>query len=273
MKSLQEFLVESLVNESFASDTIRTLYFSLKPGARRLNSSDYYTSNSLPMWDKLTDNDITKLDKDEALKRMRSRKDPGYLIWFMNNGTTCCGITWGCDVCMTYDGYFKGVTASQVAYDADGAYEIKDVDKFIRNKLRDDRRAAKEGAVALMSYDTIKRDNLERYKKELAKLHNPGLDAVIKLYEDTMEIYKNIVDKYVAKFVSIMQEGTGSYYRVADEWKKLNDLIRGMTDDMHMYAYSNGYHDDKNAMSYYKMVSAAAQKIEEIVNNFEASSK
>ena len=273
MKSLHEFLVESLVNESFASDTIRTLYFSLKPSARRLDSHEHYLSDSLPMWDKLTDNDITKLDKDEALKRMRSRKDPGYLIWFMNNGTTCCGITWGCDVCMTYDGYFKGVTASQVAFDADGAYEIKDVDKFIRNKLRDDRRAAKEGATALMSYDTIKRNNIERYKKELAKLHNPGLDTVIKLYEDTMEIYKNIVDKYVAKFVSIMQEGTGSYYALADKWKKLNDLIKNMTDDMHMYAYSDSYHDDRNAMSYYKLVSNAAKQIETIVNDFEASSK
>lgn len=273
MKSLYEFLTESLLNESFASDTMRTLYFSMKPSAHRLNKSDYYISQCLPMWDKLTDNDVTKLNKDEALKRMRSRKDPGYLIWFMNDGTTCCGITWGCDVCLTYDGYFKGVTASQVAYDADGAYEIKDVSKFIRNSIQDARKTAKEGATALMSYDSIKRDNLERYKKELAKLHNPGLDAVVKLYEDTMEIYKNIVDKYVAKFVSIMQEGNGSYYAVADEWKKLNDLIRNMTDDMHMYTHSNGYHDDKNAMYYYKKVSAAAQKIEEIVNNFEASSK
>lgn len=276
MKSLQEFLTESILTEAFASDALRKLFMSLKPSVRKNNP--YYLNGSFPMWDKVTDNDITKLTKDEALKRMRARKDPGYLIWFISNGENgeeldCCGITWGCDVCMTSDGYYKGVTASSIAYDADGAYEIKDALKFTRSELQQSRREAKEGATALMNYETIKNDNLKRYEKELAKLHNPGLEKVCQLYTDTMEIYKNVVDKYVAKFVSIMQEGNGSYYSVSKTWELLNNLVKQMTDDMHMYAHSNGYHDDKSAMYYYKKVSQAAKKIEEIVNNFEANAK
>lgn len=271
MQSLNEFLEEQILNESFASDTLRTLFFSMNPRVRKNNP--YYLNGHFPMWDKITDNDIKKLNKDEALKRMRARKEPGYLIWFIENGMQCCGITWGCDVCMTSDGYYKGVTASSIAYDADGAYEIEDVQKFIRSGLQNSRREAKAGATALMDYETIKNDNLKRYEKELAKLHNPGLEKVCQLYQDTMEIYKNVVDKYVAKFVSIMQEGTGSYYRISSEWELLNKLIKQMTDDMHMYAHTDSYHDDKSAMYYYKKVSDAAKKIEEIVNNFEANAK
>ena len=269
MQNLYDFLTEHMLKESFASDTMRTLFFSLKPKMRKDNS--YYLSGQFPMWDKIKDSDLTKLDKDEALKRMRSRKEPGYLIWFRNNGMSCNGITWGCDVVMTWDGFYKNVSASSIAYDADGAYEISST--FIRSDIQKSRREAKEGATALMDYDKIKNENLARYEKKLAKLRNPGLEAVIKVYTDAMEIYKNVTDKYVAKFVSMMQEGNGSYYSMSKAWETLNKIVKNMTDDAHLYQHTNGYHDDKDAMYYYKKVSEAAKQIEEIANTFEANSK
>lgn len=269
MQNLYDFLTEHMLKESFASDTMRTLFFSLKPKMRKDNP--YYLSGQFPMWDKIKDSDLTKLNKDEALKRMRSRKEPGYLIWFRNDGKACNGITWGCDVVMTWDGFYKNVSASSIAYDADGAYEISST--FIRSDIQKSRREAKEGATALMDYDKIKNENLARYEKKLAELRNPGLEAVIKVYADAMEIYKNVTDKYVAKFVSMMQEGNGSYYSMSKAWENLNNVVKHMSDDMNMYSYTNGYHNDKSAMEYYKQISNAAKKIEEIANTFEANSK
>lgn len=271
MQNLHDFLTD-YIKESFASDTIRNLFMSTKLRAR----SGRYWDGSLPMWDKIKDNDLTKLNKDEAMKRMRSRKEPGYLIWFRNDRddqVTMCGITWGCDVVMTSDGYYKGITASSIAYDSEGAYEVEDAGKFMRGDLQKSRREAKAGATALMDYDKIKADNLERYEKELAKLNNPGLDAVTKIFKDAMEVYKNVVDKYVAKFVSIMQEGNVSFYAMQRQWEELNKVVMKMTEDMHMYEYLDKGKMDKSAMEYYKKVSEAAKKIENTVNDFETSSK
>ena len=265
--SLYSYLKNHILMESFQSDIIRTLFSSIKPRGRESR-----WQSDAPMWDKITDNDIIKLEKDDALKHMRSRKEPGYLFWVSKN-MFCYGITWGCDVVITNDGYFKGVTAAQVAFCADFAYELKDAFKFTRTDVQKQRREAKDGATALMSYEKIKGMNLERYKTALAKLRNPGLEAVIKVYTDTMEIYKNITDKYVAKFVSMMQEGNGSYYSMIKAWENLNMLVKNMIDDTHMYANTNGYHNDKSAMEYYKNISDAARRIEEISNTFELNSK
>lgn len=265
---LYTYLKNHILMESFQSDILRTLYFSLKPRVRE----GRYWDGSLPMWDKIKDNDLTKLTRDEALKRMRSRKEPGYLFWFLND-TTFGGITWGCDVIMTHDGYYKGVTANSVAYNCDGAYELNDPTNFLRTDLQKARREAQEGALALKNFDKVKAENLERYEKALAKLHNPGTENVTKLFTDTMEIYKNVVDKYVAKFVSIMQEGNGSFYSIQREWEELNKTVMQMTENVHMYDYTNKSKNDKSAMYYYKKVSEAAKKIEELVNTFEANSK
>lgn len=268
---LYPYLKNYILMESFQSDILRTLYLSLKPRAREGRS--YYYDGDRPMWDKIKDSDLTKLTKDEALKRMRSRKEPGYLIWFLNNGTSCGGVTWGCDVIITFDGYYKGVTANSVAYDCDGAYELNNPTNFIRTDLQKARREAREGALALKNFDKVKAENLERYEKALAKLHNPGTENVTKLFTETMEIYKNLVDKYVAKFVSIMQEGNGSFYSIQREWELLNKIIVRMTEDVHMYNYNDKMSSDKSAMYYYKKVSEAAKQIEEMVNAFEANSK
>ena len=190
-----------------------------------------------------------------------------------DNGNTFGGITWGCDVIMTHDGYYKGVTSNSVAYECDGAYELNNPTNFIRRDLQNARRESKEGALALQNYDKIKNDNIERYKKALAKLHNPGAENVAKLFADSMEIYKNLIDKYVSKFVSIMQEGNGSFYSVLREWEELNKTVMQMTDSLHMYDYDNRMKSDKEAMYYYKKISDAAKKIEEIVNNFEDNTK
>lgn len=269
MKSLYKYLTEQMISESFASDALRNLFFSMRPRVRNDNSF----SNHYPMWDKITDNDIKRLDIEEAKKRMRSRKEPGYLIWFKNDGNRFRGITWGCDVVMTYDGSYKNVTASSIADDSEGAYEIEDVFKFIRSDIRKDRAEAKRDAVALISYDKIKSENLARYEKKLAKLRNPGLESVLKIYKDAMEIYKNVTDKYIAKFVSIMQEGNGSFFSMKSEWERLNKIIIAMASDINMYNHSNGYNDDKNAMQYFKQISEAASRIEEIANTFETNSK
>ena len=156
--------------------------------------------------------------------------------------------------------------------------KIKDALKFIRNDIQQSRRAAREGALALKDYIDIKDVNMERYKQLLAKLHDPGLDNVIKLYTDAMNIYKNIVDKYVAKFVSIMQEGNGSYYDLCKYWRDINIVINKLTDNMSMYAYSekqaeHNKHYNDIAMDYYKDVSKYAKMIENTVNKFEEDSK
>ncbi len=271
---LYTYLKNHMLMESFQSDIIRDIFFSISPRGRESR----WVGDS-PMWDKITDNDLIKLNKEDAIKRMRSRKDPGYLFWVWinededaTNKIIFSGVTWGCDLVLTRNGKFKGVTAAQIAT-TNYAYELKNPTKFLRNDLMKLRREARDGASALKNYEQVKAENLERYKEALAKLHNPGLETVIKVYTDAMEIYKNLVDKYVAKFVSIMQEGNGSYYTMIIAWENLNKLVKNMTDNMDMYSHTNRYHNDKSAMEYYKRISDAVRRIEEISNTFELNSK
>lgn len=279
MKTLHEYLTEHMIAESFQSDILRDFWMGLQKSSR--NSGSYF---NMLAWDKITDDDLKKLTKEEALKRMRAQKNPGYLLWVSEKQFryrerihspnkdevySYNGITWGWDVVMTYNGVFKGVKANHIAEDADYAYEVLDPQKFLVGDLQRSRREARRGATALMNPREILEKNLERYRQALAELHNPGIDEAIKMFNDAMDIYKNCIEKYVVKFSQMMQEGTGSYYDMALKFEQLNALATKLSDRLVIY---RNYADKKGnqtwALRNYKEMSEAARKIEEIANKY-----
>jgi hypothetical protein len=196
-------------------------------------------------WDKIEDNDLKKLTKEEALKRMRSKNNPAYLLWVSDTVRTrhswrddkieeysYNGATWGYDVVMVFDGKVDSVKATHIANDADYAYEVIDPDRFLTSDIRELRRKAKEGAVALMDANRIAEKNMERYKNALANMRTPDAEQLIPKFDEITEMYKNVTSKYAEKIAQYVQGDTPSYWRICDGWKNINDEYRRITEEL-----------------------------------------
>ena len=233
MKNLHEYLMEHMVMESFKSDIMRDFWMGLQKGGR--NRGPYY---AMLQWDRITDNDLKKLTKDEALNRMRSQKDPGYLLWVSDRvhskydwGTKQTiifhynGATWGWDVCLTYDGNRRNVKANHIADDSDYAYEIIDPKRFLVKDIQTARFEARKGATALMDAWRIAENNRERYKEALANMRTPDAEKFIPKFEEISEMYKNVASEYAQKVVKYLQEDTPSYWELSRGWEKSTNII------------------------------------------------
>ena len=260
MKNLHEYLMEHMVMESFKSNILRDFWMGLQKRGR--NNGSYF---NMLQWDKITDDDLKKLTKDEAIKRMRSRKDPGYLLWISDRTGTAYGrsrhtkdgwvdepdttfhyngATWGCDVCLTYDGDKRDVKAIHIADDADYAYEVIDPTRFLVKDIQFARRKAREGALALMDAYRIAEKNRERYRDALANMRTPDVEKLIPKFEEISEMYKNVASKYAQKVVEYLQEGTPSYYDLINRWAKINEYFNKIIERLHKVKEYKGQYDE-----------------------------
>lgn len=276
MKSLYEFMTESLISEAYASDIIKNFHLGFAKNVRQCAWNDW---NEL-QWSRVTDNDLIKLDKPEALKRMRSQKDPGYLLWISDSeakrwGETvhCNGVTWGWDVIVVYDGTPANYKANHIADMADYAYEVKNPTSLLKSKLKHERQDARAGAYALLDCDNIRQANQRRWEDLLAQKRAPDNSEILKIFQDAMDIYNNCMKKYVEKFVSVMQDGNGSYYEMRNLFKKLNELVFNMMEQVSTTVHFNKEkYSKKWALEELEKVNETVRKIEELVNKFMANS-
>lgn len=238
MKNLHEYLMEHMIMESFKSNILRDFWMGLQKRGR--NNGSYF---NMLQWDKITDDDLKKLTKDEALKRMRSQKDPGYLLWISEKEQTN-GATWGWDVCLTYNGDKRGIKANHIADDADYAYEIIDPSRFLVADMQRARREAREGATALMDAYRIAEKNRERYKKALANMHTPDIEKLIPKFEEISEMYKNVASGYAQKVVAYLQEDTPSYWDLSRSWGKINEYYNKLIDKLYKIKEYKGKYDE-----------------------------
>lgn len=275
MKNLHEYLVEHMMMESFKSNILRDFWMGLQKRGR--NNGSYF---NMLQWDKITDDDLKKLTKDEALKRMRSQKDPGYLLWVSDRTGTeygwgrkpdttyhYNGATWGWDVCLTYDGDKRNVKANHIADDADYAYEIIDPKRFLVKDIQYARRQAREGALALMDAYRIAEKNRERYKEALANMRTPDVEKLIPKFEEISEMYKNVVDNYAKKIVQYLQEDTPSYYDLCRSWQKINEYYNKLIERLHKIKEYKGSYDDW-ALTAYNEFNQLVVEFEKLVNDY-----
>ena len=275
MKTLHEYLTEHMVMESFQSNILRDFWMGLQKSGRNRGSYFY-----MLQWDKIKDDDLKKLTKDEALKRMRSQKDPGYLLWVSDKEHTKYswrdepgityhynGATWGWDVCLTYDGDKRNVKANHIADDADYAYEIIDPTRFLVRDIQAKRREAREGALALMDAGRIAAKNRERYKEALANMRTPDAEQCITKFEEISDMYKNVVDNYAKKIVRYLQEGTPSYYDLGHSWQKINGYYNKLTDRLYQIKEYKGSYDEW-AFTAYKEFNELVLEFEKLANDF-----
>lgn len=275
MKTLHEYLTEHMVIESFQSDILRDFWMGLQKRGRNRGSYFY-----MLQWDKITDDDLKKLTKDEALKRMRSQKDPGYLLWVSDKEQTKYGwrdepnttyhyngATWGWDVCLTYDGDQRNVKANHIADMADYAYEIIDPKRFLVKDIQFARREARDGALALMDAWRIAEKNRKRYQEALANMRTPDAEQCITKFEEINEMYKNVVDNYAKKIVQYLQEGTPSYYDLGRSWQKINDYYNKVIERLHKIKEYKGSYDEW-ALEAYKEFNTLVREFEKLANDF-----
>lgn len=275
MKNLHEYLMEHMVMESFKSDILRDFWMGLQKSGR--NRGPYYT---MLQWDKITDNDLKKLTKDEALKRMRSQKDPGYLLWVSDRTGTSYGwgnepastyhyngATWGWDVCLTYNGDKRGVKASHIADEADYAYEIIDPTRFLVKDIQIARVEARKGATALMDAWRIAENNRKRYKEALANMHTPDVEKLIPKFEEISEMYKNVTSEYAQKVVAYLQENTPSYWDLSRGWGKINEYYNKIIERLHKIKDYKGSYDDW-ALTAYNEFNQLVVAFEKQVNDY-----
>jgi hypothetical protein len=275
MKTLTEYVNESLVQEAFSSDIFRDFFRHFRDKARRGHRVRW----AALQWDKIKDSDLVKLTKDEALKRMRSRKDPGYLLWVSERGFprtgwprdrkdtfSYNGITYGWDVIMSYDGSLS-INANNIADTANYAYEVVDPQRFFCKEMQVKRREAREGALALKDPEKVKEENLQRYKEALAKMHTPEASTLVSKLEEIAEMYKNVMDKYVTHFAGKMQEDTPSYVMVSDLLSKINsEFLSIMRSMANIKNYSEARPDWAN--NYYKDFNNLVQRLEKLINDY-----
>ena len=266
MKSLTEFINESLINESFKSDIIRKWFGALMGTGLKRNLGHYWSLQ----WDKISDADLKELTVDEALKRARSFKNPGYILWVKEGADGSFDnsyATYGYDVIMSPDGNTYKIRLSNASAVATKAYEVLDFEKFETLTMRNKRKDAQAGATALMDYDKIRQDNITRYQNALNKAHTPdGKDFAEKIKEMT-EMYKQVLDKWCAKYIQEMQVGTPSYYNVC---KIIDDIHHDYSEACRYLVAmdSDKRRDPKYAMKQYQNFCDSVQELEREVQEY-----
>lgn len=233
MKTLEEFLTESLVNEAFASSIMENITWK---GVLR------YGGANMPQWSKIKDSDLTEVTYDEAIKMYRKKYAP-YIFWVSKNtwripqGKIAL-ITWGTDVVWT--GLLTRGDSTKALIDSiscEKAYVLTNPSDFVRWKIQRERRIAKEGAKALMSAEAVRKENLKRYKLILDERRTGTHEEVAKKMEEAMNIYSETVKNFIVKYSDMLAANSPSRMTIKKLYEKLTITINSMLDSAEFFEY------------------------------------
>lgn len=236
MKSLEVLLTEALVVEAFGSKIIAGLMKNV--GLK----SDWWNSRSYLQWDKVKDDDIREITKEEALKLYRKQKDPHYILWVSDNyreGKRISLITWGTDIVTCEWGYAPRGASTKGVIDSMNitkAYDVIDFEKFLRREMIQQRTEAKKNALALKSAEEVLADNKKRYESILAKMHTGDKEEVAKIFGDAMSLYEQVTKQWVVKYMDQILQDQPDMWQVRNEYKKIQDKVDGMMNAIQTYS-------------------------------------
>lgn len=241
MKSLETLLTEALVVEAFGSKIIASLMKNV--GLK----SDWWHSRSYLQWDKVKDEDIREITKEEAMKLYRKQKDPHYILWVSNNhreGERISLITWGTDLITCEWGYARRGTSTKSVIDSMNitkAYDVIDFEKFFRVEMMRQRAEAKKDALALKSAEEVLVDNKKRYESILAKMHTGNKEEVAKIFGDIMVLYEQVTKQWVTKYMDQILQEQPDMWQVRRDYVTIQNKISNMMDAIQTYSI-NGKH-------------------------------
>ena len=241
MKSLEELLTEALVVEAFGSKILAGLMKHI--GVK----SDGWYSGSYLQWDKVKDDNLQELTKEEAMKLYRKQKDLHYILWVGDNyreGERICLITWGTDIVTCEWGYAPRGASTKGVIDSMSiikAYDVIDFEKFLRREIMDQRTQAKKDALALKSAEEVLADNKKRYESILATMRTGDKEEVAKIFGDIMTLYEQVTKQWVVKYMDQILQEQPDMWQVRNGYKKIQDKIEGMMNAIQSYS-SNKKH-------------------------------
>lgn len=279
MKQLKDVVENISVNESFKS---RELGEILK-GNKGMNLGNLGGWSYELQWDKISDSDINKIySEDEALRIMRSRKSGArYLLWVTKKSNYYShryadygdmfvyAITVGTDVAF-WDGHWRERPDSTLgcvtSYTFNFAIEVLDWDKFTSKELKQKRKNAREGALALQDAQAIAATNMARYKDTVQDMKNKKeFLAVQAMYEDAMDAYKETSNVWLDLYMEYAQTGNSSYYKVASNWHKMNQAVDKLIESMKsVIHYSNNTFWVDSVKRYLDEIKVSAQTIQDL---------
>jgi len=240
MKTLEQFLTESLVTEAFASSIMENIIW---------KDVLHYNGATMPQWSKIKDSDLTEVTYDEAIKMYR-KKDAPYIFWVSKNtwhipeGKIAL-ITWGTDIVWALWGTLTRGTSTKAVIDSiscEKAYVLANPSDFIRWKIQDERRIAREGAKALMSAEAVRNENLKRYKLILDERRTGTHEEVAKKMEEAMNIYSETVKNFIVKYSDMLAANSPSRITIKKLYEKLTININSMLNSAQSFEY---WKDDK----------------------------
>ena len=264
MKTLTEYINESLIQEKYGSDIIAKY---MNPYFKTYGS--WGRGGYLLQWDKVKDSNLHEVTLDEAMKLYRKQKKSHYIIWVKKDsreGETMGLITWGTDV-IAYDGRDYGMSTKACidAYNWAHIYDVEGYEDLMQLGLQKLRREQKAGATAIMKADEILEQNKKRYELALADMHKGNNGEVVKIFNDTMAEYQNVTKNYIVKFSDILSTPGASAFEVMDKYNTLTRHITSFIDKLYSW---NTHKDDKLhpdwAKDYYDRIKELANKISEM---------
>lgn len=242
MKTLVEALREHLgyqINEDFDSDILRTTFID-NPTNKQIFKMHQGIAKELK-WDQISDNDVEKIDTEQAGKLAYQRRDvPAYILWFDRDDQMLARTISNNDIKGGIRSPWANVRKVQQA--AAYAIIIKDYTRFDTTELKRQRAEAKKGALAFMTDKEILQKNLKRYQEKLVEIKADKFK-----YADYIEKTKTIVSNF-ANMIQCIPEDF-----VPENWStfsnNFNNLAREASDIM---SYMSMMTNDNEAIEYGK---------------------
>lgn len=267
MKTLTEFIRESLICESFSSKILQQY---LEPKQFKYEYYPYALQ-----WSKITDDMLHEITNEEDARKMqRKQKDAFYILCVGKSGYGDNAkemvqlITWGSDIIASV---YRGERGSSTKAYIDNivfvkAYYVTDFDKLLRKDIRDQRAEMRKDATALKDDWSVANENHERYKKILAEKRTGTPDEVKKIMDETMNIYMDTFKNYIQKFTEFAEGDSPSCYSMRWNIKKLNDTVTDLVNAFADFKSSvgKGGWNAVYAKRHYDDVKDYASKIAEI---------
>lgn len=264
MKTLQEYLNESLIQEKYGSEIIAK-YMNDKFKKQMYS----YYGRYLLQWDKVKDSNLKEVTLDEAMKLYRKQKESHYLIWVSkgyNGAEQIALVTWGTDI-IGYIWSIKNMTAKACIDGCDWShiYDVEGYEDLMQADVRDLRREQKEGATALMDAEDILRQNKERFEKALAEKHKGTPDDIVKIFNDIMVEYQNTVKNWMVKYQDIILTPQASTFNIVRLYTDLTKKVQSFIDKIDSWNYWKDNKDSsKTAKRYYDEIKELANEIAEM---------